>query len=54
MALFHCTILLEHVFLIEFFAVIKRLPEIAILASNDFTAAKKKLPPMGLDLVITG
>ena len=35
----------------EFFTVITKLPEMAILASKGFTA--KKLPPVGLDLMIT-
>ena len=38
---------------IEFFVINTKLPEMAILASKDFTAAKM-LPPVGLDLVITG
>ena len=38
---------------IEFFTVNTKLPEMAILASEDFIAVKK-LPPVGLDLMITG
>ena len=37
---------------IEFFAFNTKLPEMTILASKDFTAAKK-MPPVGLDLMIT-
>ena len=37
--------------LIEFFAFNTKLPEMAMLVSKDFTAAKKLV---GLDLVITG
>ena len=37
----------------EFFAFNTKLPEMVILASKDFTAAKK-LPPVGLDVMITG
>ena len=36
---------------IEFFTVCTKLAEMAILYSKDLTTAKKKLPPMGLDLV---
>ena len=39
--------------LIEFLVVNTTLPEMAILAAKDFTAAKK-LPPVGSDLMITG
>ena len=41
----------------EFFTVCKKLAEMAILYSKDLTTAKKKLPPVGLDLmpqIITG
>ena len=38
---------------IEFFVINTKLPEMAILASKDFTAAKM-LPPVRLDLMITG
>ena len=38
---------------VEFFAFNTKLPEIAMLVSKDFTAAKK-LPPVGLNLMITG
>ena len=41
------------VLIIEFFAVNTKLPEMAILASMDFMALKK-LPPVGLDVIITG
>ena len=37
---------------LEFFAFNTKLPEMAILSSNNVTAAKK-LPPVGLDLIIT-
>ena len=44
--------------LIEFFTVCTKLAEMAILYSKDLTIAKKKkLPPVGLDLmlqIITG
>ena len=36
---------------IEFFTVCTKLAEIAILYSNDLATAKKKLPPVVLDLV---
>ena len=36
---------------IEFFTVCTKLAEMAILYSKDLTTAKKKLPPVGLDLV---
>ena len=42
---------------VEFFTVCTKLAEMAILYSKDLTTAKKKLPPVGLDLVqeiITG
>ena len=35
----------------EFFTVGTKLAEMAILYSKDLTTAKKKLPPVGLDLV---
>ena len=35
----------------EFFTVCTKLAEMAILYSKDLTTAKKKLPPVGLDLV---
>ena len=41
----------------EFFTVCTKLAEMAILYSKDLTTAKKKLPPVGLDLmlqIITG
>ena len=41
----------------EFFTVCTKLAERAILYSKDLTTAKKKLPPVGLDLmlqIITG
>ena len=38
--------------LVEFFAFNTQLPEMAILASKDFTAAKES-HPVGLDLMIT-
>ena len=38
---------------LEFFAFNTKLPEMAMLASNDFTTAKK-LPPVGLNLMIIG
>ena len=41
----------------SFFTVCTKLAEMAILYSKDFTTAKKKLPPVGLDLmlqIITG
>ena len=37
---------------VEFFAFNTKLPEAVMLASKDFTAAKKLLP-VGLDLMIT-
>ena len=43
--------------LIEFFTVCTMLAEMAILYSKDFNNSKKKLPPVGLDLmlqIITG
>ena len=42
---------------VEFFTVCTKLTEMAILYSKDLTTAKKKLPPVGLDLmlqIITG
>ena len=42
---------------IEFFTVCTKLAEMAILYSKDLTTAKKKLPPVELDLmlqIITG
>ena len=39
--------------LFEFFAVNTKLPEMVILVSKNFTIAKK-LPSVGLDLMITG
>ena len=36
---------------LEFFTVCTKLAEMAILYSKDLTTAKKKLPPVGLDLV---
>ena len=42
---------------VEFFTVCTKLAEMAILYSKDLTKAKKKLPPVGLDLmlqIITG
>ena len=36
---------------VEFFTVCTKLAEMAILYSKDLTTAKKKLPPVGLDLV---
>ena len=36
---------------IEFFRVCTKLAEIAILYSKDLTTAKKKLPPVGFDLM---
>ena len=40
---------------VEFFALNTELQKIGILASEDFTAAQKtQLPPVGLDLMITG
>ena len=38
---------------IEFFTVNTKLPEMAVLASQDL-ATVKKLPPVGLDLTVTG
>ena len=41
----------------DFFTVCTKLAEMAILYSRDLTTAKKKLPPVGLDLmpqIITG
>ena len=38
---------------IEFLAVNTKLPEMTILVSKDLTATKK-LPPVGLDLMING
>ena len=38
----------------EFFAFNTELPIMAMLASKDFTGAKNKLLPVGLDLMITG
>ena len=43
--------LLKHV--VEFFAFNIRLLIMEMFASNDFTA-KEKLPPVGLNLMITG
>ena len=43
-----------NVIAIEFFAFNTKLPEMATPASKDLTAAKKKSPPVGLDLIITG
>ena len=37
----------------EFFTVYIKLPEMELLASKDFTPSKK-LPPVGLDMMITG
>ena len=42
---------------LEFFTVYTKLAEMAILASKDLRTPKKKLPPVGLDLmhgIITG
>ena len=36
----------------EFFTVCTKLAEMAILYSKDLTTAKKKLPPVGLDLML--
>ena len=36
---------------IEFFTVYTKLAEMAVLASKDLSTAKKKLPPVGLDLM---
>ena len=44
-------------FVFEFFTVCTKLAEMAILYSKELTTAKKKLPPVGLDLmlqIITG
>ena len=41
----------------QFFTVCTKLAEMAILYSKDLTTAKKKLPPVGLNLmlqIITG
>ena len=38
--------------LIEFFTVCTKLAEMAILYSKDLTTAKKKLPPVGLNLML--
>ena len=35
----------------EFFTVCTKLAEMALLDSKELTAAKKKLPPVGLDLM---
>ena len=45
------------VVLIEFFIVCTKLAEMALLYSKELTTAKKKLPPVGLELmqeIITG
>ena len=45
------------IILFEIFTVNTKLAEVAVLASNDLTTAKKKLPPMRLDRIhqiITG
>ena len=42
---------------IEFFTVCTKLAEMALLSSKELTTAKKKLPPVGLNLmqeIITG
>ena len=38
---------------VEFFTVNTKLPVMAVLASQDLATAKK-LPPVGLDLTVTG
>ena len=41
----------------EFFTVCTKLAEMAVLYSKDLTTARKRLPPVGLDLmlqIITG
>ena len=39
---------------VEFFAFNAKFSIMAMFACKDFTAAKKKLPPMGLDMMISG
>ena len=48
-----CRCATECVMLFEFFTVNTKLPEMVMLASKDFTAAKKVTPP-GFNLMITG
>ena len=39
---------------LDFFAFNTKLPKITILASEEFGSSKKKLPTVGLDLMIPG